>query len=768
LEKIRDLEIFADKAALAIENTRLFQAQKENERRAKLLAEMSKIFHSSLNMNEVLQAIVEKGGKAIGDFCSLILLDDNGDYLKPQSTFHENPQLVDLFMKGSEFFPCRLGDGIIGNVVATAKPLLATQPFPEEINEFKETQFHFIMQQFPISSLLILPLRVSGRIIGAMIYLSFDSNRKYRQDDLKLAQELADRAALALENARLFEEAGQKAQELEKANRLKSEFLANVSHELRTPLNAIITLSDILIRGMAGELNQEQIKQLEIVQRSGRNLLNLINDILDLSKIEVGRIEPIYSDIPIRAVVEEAIEHIRPLCVEKGLSLEHEFSSEVPELIYSDQDKINKALMNLLSNAVKFTRRGKITVKLRLENKSKLRIDVTDSGIGIPEDRINDIFKEFQQIDSSDSRSYGGTGLGLAITNKVMDIIGGSVLVKSQLGKGSTFSLLIPIPKKTEMDKKEIIDWDDKVAGSLKEKIEIDITDDRAHLDARKKSVLVIDDEEEVFYIMRQYLHDQNYQILFPQNGEDVLALARRYKPYAITLDILMPKMNGWEILDSLKKDPDTKNIPVIIASILSEKERAFEKGAAEYLVKPFEPERLLNSLANLESPPKKKKVVLDLPKIFNFKQHLSRKLAREDRKAKDSNFRILLVDDDEDTQYAMQYILEEAGYKVFFANEGREAIKQAEIVKPNLILMDIMMPGMDGYEATRILKGKEHFKNIPIVAMTAKAMKGDREKTFLAGCDDYIAKPFMTDEILKLVEKWISLNSLNDVGAKR
>ncbi|MFQ6112832.1 MAG: response regulator, partial [bacterium] len=770
LEKIRDLEIFADKAALAIDNARLFQAQKENEKRAKLLAEMSKIFHSSLNMNEVMEAIVDKGGKAIGDFCSLILLDDNGEFLKPQSAFHENAQLVDLFIKGSEYFPCRVGEGIIGDVVATGKPMLATRPFPEEMNEFKETQFHYLAQQFPISCLIILPLRVGGRIIGAMTYLSFDSKRKYSKDDLKLAQELADRAALAIENARLFEEAGQKAEELEKANRLKSEFLANVSHELRTPLNAIITLSDVLIRGMPGELNQEQIKQLEIIQRSGRNLLNLINDILDLSKIEVGRIEPIYSDIPIRAVVEEAIVHIRPLCAEKRLSLEHEFSPEVPELIYSDQDKINKALMNLLSNAVKFTRRGKITVKMRLESNDKLRIDVTDTGIGIPKDRISDIFKEFQQIDSSDARAYGGTGLGLAITRKVIEILGGSVLVESQLGKGSTFTLLIPIREKSEVAKDEILDLDKKVTDRFKEKIEIDITDDRDNLDARKKSVLVIDDEKEVIYIMRQYLHGRNYQILFPRNSEDVLELARRYKPFAITLDIMMPKMNGWEILESLKKDPNTKHIPVIIASILTEKDRAFQMGAAEYLVKPFEPEKLLDFLANLESPAKKKKVVLDLPRISDLKKRVSKKLASisgEGKKGRKADVKILLVDDDEDTQYAMQYILEEAGYKVFFASDGREALKQAEIVKPNLILMDIMMPGMDGYEATRILKGKQNFKNTPIVAMTAKAMKGDREKTFLAGCDDYIAKPFMTNEILKLVEKWLHESEVNAVGGQ-
>jgi signal transduction histidine kinase/DNA-binding response OmpR family regulator len=596
-----------------------------------------------------------------------------------------------------------------------------------------------------------------------MIHLTCNPNRKYKKDEYKLAQELAERAALAIENAKLFKETGEKARELEKANRLKSEFLASVSHELRTPLNAIITLSDILIRGMPGVLNQEQIKQLEIIQRSGRNLLNLINDILDLSKIEAGRIEPVFSIIPIRAVIEETIEHVRPLCAEKRLSLEYKFSSEVPEEIYSDQDKITKALMNLLSNAVKFTERGKITVKVDLASKSKLRIDVTDTGIGIPKERIDEVFKEFHQIDSSDARNYGGTGLGLSITKKVMDILGGSVMVKSQLNKGSTFSLIIPLQFKTETTKEAFIDLDDKIAAEPKK--EIDITDDRNKLDEQKKLILVVDDEDEVYYMMRQYLHARNYQILCPQNGEDVLELAKRYRPFAITLDILMPKSSGWEILGELKKDTQTKNIPVVIASILNEKARAFEMGAAEYFVKPFEPHELLDYLANLETKSKKRKVILDLPKFLNLKRReikLFPSIAKDTARLPVANKRILLVDDDKDTQYAMQYILEEAGYQVFIASDGREAVKQAETVKPNLILMDIMMPGMDGYKATRLLKGKANFKNVPIVAMTAKAMKGDREKTILAGCDDYIAKPFETQAILNLVKKWMQQGKMN------
>lgn len=757
VEKIRDLEIFADKAALAIENARLFQAQKENEKRAKLLADIGKIFHASLNLTEVVEAIVTRGAKAMGDFCTLLLVDEAGELLVPQSTYHEKRKVIDLFLKGDKYFPCRIGEGIIGKVVASGAPVLTSQPFTEVGDGFAESPLHFIAEELNIASLMVLPLRVRGRIIGAMVYLALDANRIYRKEEFKLAQELADRASLAIDNARLFKEAGDKARELEKANKLKSEFLASVSHELRTPLNAIITLSDILIRGIPGHLNQEQIKQLEIIQRSGRHLLELINDILDLSKIEAGKIEPIYSEIPIAAVIEETIEHIRPLCYDKGLALEYECSPLIPKTIYSDQEKVTKALTNLLSNAVKFTEKGKIAVKVDLPTPKELRIEVSDTGIGIPPDRIEEIFNEFQQIDSSDSRKYGGSGLGLAITRKVIEVLGGTISVQSTPGKGSTFTLVLPLKGQPEIVESAPYEKPEHVSTKLEPEVKIDVTDDRNRLDRSKRLVLVIDDEKEVHYVMRQYLKERDYQVIFPQNGEDPVALARTFKPFAITLDILMPERNGWEILDELKHHDDTRHIPVIIASILAEKERAFEMGATEYFVKPFEPEQLLNFLGKLEARESRKRVLLDLPKLWqNRRRRRKRRVAEDGHKDGDQD-RILLVDDDRDTQYALRYLLEEAGYQVFVADDGKQAVQKAETIRPNLILMDIMMPDMDGYEATQMLKAREELRGIPVVAMTAKAMKGDREKTLLAGCDDYIAKPFESETILSLVHKWIA-----------
>ncbi len=759
VNRVRDLEIFADKAALAIENARLVQGQKENEREAKFLAAIGKIFHSSLNMDEVIAAVVEKGGTAIGELCSLLILDEKNEQLIPEATYHNNPSVVDHFIESTQKFPFPAIEGIVGSTVQTGKACLLANPFSEDDSTPAPPPFYYIEKFQPITSLMVAPLKVRGETIGAMLYLLFDSKRKYKNDELRLAQELADRAALAVENARLFTEAGEKAAELEKANRMKSEFLANVSHELRTPLNAIITLSDILMRSLAEGEDSEQLKQMQIIQRSGRNLLTLINDILDLSKIESGGVQPVYAEIPLRAVIEETIEHIRPLCVKKGLTLEYEVTRNVPNTAYTDQDKVSKALTNVLSNAVKFTRSGGISVHMSMLSKKEVRIDVSDTGIGIPSDRLDEIFKEFHQVDSTDSRVYGGTGLGLAITKKVLDIIGGSVAVTSQLGKGSTFTIVFPLKSKRDAARVELPEPEVAHSDTAASTYSLDLSDDRSNLSTEKKTILIVDDEPDSLYIMAHYLREHDYQVIFSRNGEDVMHLTRRYQPFAIALDIIMPKRSGWDILQELKTDEQTRHIPVIVTTILKEKERARELGADYYLTKPFEAEQLIDFLNDFMRK-KKKKGLFDWAPLLKLVKR-KRNGGRDDNGARQSS-KILLVDDDKDTQYSVRIILESAGYQVFFANEGREALEKVEVIQPNLILMDMMMPGMNGYETTRALREKEQFRNTPIVAVTAKAMKGDREKTIRAGCDDYVAKPFATDEILSVVERWLAAANVN------
>jgi len=754
-DEIRDLEIFADKAAIAIENVRLFQVQRQNEREAKFLADISNIFHASLNLNEVLQAVVDKGGTTIGEFCSLLISKDEENVLMPEATYHRNVKVVELFVKGNEEFPCNFNEGIVGSVVMTGKACRLSQPFQDKEFGFQNTFLHYVEEFSAISSLMVVPLKVPGKIIGAMLYVLFDKKRGYRAEELRLSQELASRAALAIDNARLFAETGLKAAELEKANRMKSEFLANVSHELRTPLNAIIALSDIQLRSVKQFEQVEQDKQLAIINRSGHNLLNLINDILDLSKIEAGKIVPYYTTIPLGPIVEEMLEHIRPLCTKKNLSLEHDFDKNLPNEIYTDQDKLTKAITNVLSNAVKFTESGGITVKMYAENKAII-IKITDTGIGIPEDRLHEIFHEFHQIDSTDSRSYGGTGLGLAITKRVLEILGGAVAVESEQGKGSTFTIAFPLKNKQEGFAKR--PGSSKIKNGKVKPAQLDMSDDRKKLTSDNLTLLVIDDEPEIRHLVKQYVDLHDYQLVIAENNEDALQLAKQYTPAAILLDIVMPGKSGWEILKNLQQDMTTRTIPVVMTSVLREETRAMELGASYYLKKPFTREELLDILRKIKVDRKSRQTRFEIPRLLSNlrksrKENVNNRLSALGK----NDQKILLVDDDKDTQYAMKLILEGAGYHVDSAKEGFEALQKAGETKPNLILMDIMMPGMDGYEATRRLRLDENFRKVPIVAMTAKAMKGDREKTIEAGCDDYIAKPFVIEDVLKLISKWLA-----------
>lgn len=754
-EAVSLVESLANQAVAAVTNEMEIQKHKENDRRAEFIAGIGKLFYASLKLDEVVEAVVLKGGTSIAEFCA-VLLEDGSGQLRLEGAYHHNPRTVDLFRKGIETFPVQAGEGAIGLVATTQEPLLASFPFTGDSQDMASTPLCHLAEQETISSIMAVPLRAQGNVFGIMLYLQLDKRRVLKQEKLVLAQELADRAGLAFQNAFLFKEAAMKAQELEKANRLKSEFLANVSHELRTPLNAIITLSDILTRRFQKDEFADEHKQLNIIRRSGQNLLSLIDDILDLSKIEAGKAEPIYTSIPIRNLIEETVEHIRPLCLQKGLELHLDISPRFPKVLYSDQEKLTKALTNVLSNAVKFTRSGRITVKAGIADRRNVKIQISDTGIGIPTGRLDEIFKEFHQVESSDSRSFGGTGLGLAITKNVISLLGGTIDVRSQLGKGSTFTLNIPIKRKKDLPDGDMFDPGERLAGMKALPFKSDIEDDRYALKPNRKTVLVVDDEAESLYIIAYYLRQQNYQIVAPHDGEETVSLAKKFSPFAVILDVIMPQRSGWEILRDLKEDPETADIPVIMASILSERARALEMGADEYLVKPFKPEKLHGHLAALEKKQRKKVSLMHIARLWTGKTEQTQP-SRQSGIARRPNpsSKILLVDDDSDSQYALQLILENAGYEVAFATEGRDAVRQAEALNPNLILMDIMMPGMDGYEATRTLRRNERLKNVPIVAVTAKAMKGDRERTLQAGCDDYVAKPFVTEEILRVVEKW-------------
>jgi len=380
---------------------------------------------------------------------------------------------------------------------------------------------------------------------------------------------------------------------LKELDRLKSQFLANMSHELRTPLNSIIGFTGIMLQGIVGELKDEQKKQLNMVYESAKHLLGLINDILDLSKIEAGKIEVIPSQFEVKELIHTVEKMVLPLIEEKRLGMEVIISEDVPPNICSDKNRIKQVLINLLSNAIKYTESGKISLtvnadfemrsaELRGEEKElAIQFSVADTGIGIEPGHLPDVFDEFKQIESPLKGKTAGIGLGLAICKKIVEIMRGRIWAESEYGKGSCFQFIIPIEEIKAAKRPTVIPPET--------------------LDLSKKLILTIDDEYETQEILKTYLESEGYGVIQAYNAIEAMVLIRKYHPFAITLDIVMPGKDGWDILEELKEDPQLREIPVICISTSDNRELGLALGVFEYLVKPIEKDQFINELKRLE-----------------------------------------------------------------------------------------------------------------------------------------------------------------------
>lgn len=488
------------------------------------------------------------------------------------------------------------------------------------------------------------------------------------------------------------------------ADRLKSEFLANMSHELRTPLNSIIALSGILLARMDGELTGEQDKQIKIIQRSGKNLLELINDILDLSKIESGKMDVHIEEFGIADLVDDARMTVIPLISQKGLNTTFVTWDENIPVIRSDRNKIKQVLLNLLSNAVKFTPNGgSITIGARRKDGS-IELSVADTGIGIARENLDKIFDEFRQVDGSSTREYGGTGLGLAITKRLVNLLGGGIRVESELGKGSTFTINIPVT----LDGVEAISLNERAF----------------RIDPDKATILAVDDDPSAIYVIKRYLEGEGYQVIPAHDGHEAVRLAREIRPSAITLDIMIPGKDGWEVINELKGDPATRDIPIVIVSVLENKALGFSLGATDYLTKPVERETVLNTLGRLLPP----------------------RCSGMNCAAK-----VLVVDDDPVHIMAMKAVLADKGYEVMVAPGGREAMELLKETTPCVIILDIMMPEVDGFMVIEELKKSKEKRGIPIIIMTAKDITDDDKKRLNGSILDIVKKGlFAEEEVLK------------------
>ncbi|MGB5972901.1 MAG: response regulator, partial [Nodosilinea sp.] len=683
----------------------------------------------------------------------------------------------------------------------------------------------------------------------------------------------------------------EQASQLSQSSRYKSEFLANMSHELRTPLNSLLILAQMLSTNSQGNLTEKQVEYSRTIHSAGADLLDLINDILDMAKIESGTMQVAVETLPFEAVQLELARTFEPLAASKGLQLEIVLDEALPTSLSTDPRRLQQILKNLLSNAIKFTDQGSVTLHVLPAKNDQVTFVVSDTGIGIAPEKQQTIFGAFQQADGTTSRKYGGTGLGLSISLQLAQLLGGALELQSQPARGSTFTLRLPMhyaapatdgtDAQQEALRSAVPETPVVVPNRLDQSLAPlprGLEDDRAEVQSGGQAssdqvLLIVEDDPKFARILLDMAQGQGFKVLVALEGQSGLAMAQQFAPSAITLDLHLPDMDGLAVLEQLKHDPVTRHIPVHVLTVDDQQQQEFQIGAIAHIQKPVAPEVLTQTLIDikkfvdrrvryllvveddpvqaqsiieliggpevtstavhtgaaalsaLRSQPcdcivldlglpdmngfdlidqiKQNSALVRLPIIVYTGKDLSeaeetrlRRLAetiiikdvRSPERLLDETAlflhrvqadlpprqqqmlerlqhvdpalagkKVLIVDDDVRNIFALTSLLEQYDMEVVFAENGRDGIQRLEDnANTALVLMDIMMPGLDGYETTRLIRQQDQFRSLPVIALTAKAMQGDREKCIEAGASDYITKPINTDQLLTLLRLWI------------
>ena len=796
-----------------------------------------------------------------------------------------------------------LGESAAANVVAL--PLLFNDALFGllEIGSFtifSNNDFEFLnLVMEPIA--IALSVNRSHKLVSDLLEQTQGQTEELQaqQEELQQTNEELEERAQTLEQQReqiraknrvaeeTSRELQQKANELERASAYKSEFLANMSHELRTPLNSMMILSSLLKDNREGNLTDKQVEFAGIINGAGRDLLDLINDILDLSKIESGHLEFHYEDMLLSDICERVTPIFQPISGDKGITFSVTLEESLPKSLLTDSQRTEQILKNLLSNACKFTSHGGVLLRIytpdAMENPLKtaaMAFAVTDTGIGVPAEKRDIIFNAFQQADGSTNRTYGGTGLGLSISRQLARSMGGEITITSAIGKGSTFILYLPLDASCNINQNSqadhsVIDATEVIAplSPSPDLLPAPIPDDRENILDDSKSILIIEDDLTFAEVLADMVRKRGFYVLVAEDGESGIMIAERHQPSAIILDIMLPHIDGWGVMRSLKDNAKTRHIPVHFITCLEERQKAMGMGAVGYITKPVNNEQLDDVFGTLESSINKtiKRlliveddpaqaqamvalleersiiisvaecggsaikllgqeqfdcIVLDLGladmgafellgnlKDLNPERHIpviihtGRELTQGDEKrlhhyaesiiikgaksperllnevtlflhlveksldpgkqlmirsaldkeAMLEGKKILIVDDDMRNIFSLSSALTEKDMIIFEAENGREALAQLdENPGIDLVLMDIMMPKMNGYEAMRAIRLDTRFQKLPIIALTAKAMKGDREECLNAGASDYIPKPVDMGKLFSLLRVWL------------
>jgi signal transduction histidine kinase/CheY-like chemotaxis protein len=583
-KQIELLMNFAAEAVIAIENARLLSELRQRTaelarsvKELRALGEVSQAVNSTLDLETVLSTIVAKAVQLSGTEVGTIYgYDEGARELRLRATYGSDQELI---------------DALAGQHISIDNPNVAVafaEGEPVQIADLREearSKLYDIVLHAGFRALLLTPLMRGDEIIGTLV-VRRRTPGSFPQNIVDLMKTFAAQSVLAIQNARLFHKVDEKSRELEIVSRHKSEFLASMSHELRTPLNAIIGLTELLTDNAARFGTEKALEPLRRVLRAGRHLLNLINDILDLSKIEAGRMDLTLEIVAIGPVVEEVLGTARPLAEQNNNALELDCPDGIGS-VHADSMRLRQILLNLLSNACKFTKGGVVQLRIaRAEESGQHWVDfaVSDTGIGMTEEQLGRLFQEFSQADASTTRQFGGSGLGLVISRRLCRLMGGDITATSAPGEGSTFTVRLPTEAVPALPVAETTPAATSSAASQ----------------GCRGTVLVIDDDPTARELMATYLSDAGFAVETAASGLDGLRQARELRPAAIILDILMSDIDGWSVLAALKGKPELADIHVVIVTIIDEQRRGIALGAAAYLTKPIDRERLVAILSRL------------------------------------------------------------------------------------------------------------------------------------------------------------------------
>jgi signal transduction histidine kinase/DNA-binding response OmpR family regulator len=684
----REVELvstFAAQGAIAIQNVERSSQLARSVDELQALGEISQAVSSSLDLHQVLTEIVTR---------AVVLSRSDGG-----SIFEFEASTSEFVLRTCAGTSEALVSGLRGLRIPVAETFMGEAARLGQVRQAPDLEAEppdphvTMLLEHGWRSMVAVPLRREHEIIGALI-VRRKRTGALPDETVELLETLASQSAVAIDNARVYRQIEQKTRELEEAGQHKSEFLASMSHELRTPLNAVIGFSDVLLDRMFGELNERQDEYVRDIRNSGRHLLDLINEILDLSKVEAGRMELDPDAVSLEDLLEQGIAMVRERAHRHGISVHVDIESELGTA-YGDELKLKQVVVNLLTNAVKFTGDGGSVTVLARRVGQEAHVSVRDTGIGIDPSEQDRIFEAFQRGGRAARTSAEGTGLGLTLSKRIVDLHGGRMWMESEPGVGSVFSFAIPL-----------------VAEPASEAAE----------STAPGGVLVVEDDRSSADLLQVYLEDAGYTVSVARDGVEGLELARRLEPAVVIVDILLPKLNGWELIAQLKADPATAAVPVVIVSMIDEQGAGFALGADEYLVKPVDRMHLLAALSRCLSPPQ-------------------------------APLTLVAIDDDPTDLDLLEAVLAPKGWTVVRANGGEEGVRAVRRERPAVVLLDLLMPDLDGFAVVEQLRADPLVEHVPIIVLTSKDMTRE-ERERLSGQISFLAQKgaYQQAELVDLV----------------